>query len=305
MPILKRNEKETYETIADNNMARKGDLDAIIDYVNDAITSDGNLEADVISEETSATGVTVDGVLNKDGLVSNAVAGLFYKAPLINGIKPFSAFTFFDDFFRPAAAAAPLAEWTVTEDDGADTQIINDAVGGTLTLTQKVTTDDDASQIQLQTEGFKMVADKEIWFETRIKCATGDATNLDFFIGLAEAEDLTGVSDNMPANGFGFHKDDAAKEIDLSTSDDGTNIESGTVHTLVDDTWVRLGFHFDGGATGSGTITPYIDGVAGTAITTATYATMVEVAPIFMLRNGDATVTQTMEIDYIYVAQER
>ena len=48
----------------------------LVDYVNDAITSDGNISADVISEETAATGVTIDGALIKDGafLVTNTTA---------------------------------------------------------------------------------------------------------------------------------------------------------------------------------------------------------------------------------------
>jgi len=197
------------------------------------------------------------------------------------------------------------ANWTTTEDDAADTQAITtDTVGGTILLTQKATTDNDAAQIQRVDEAFKAASGKQMWYETRIRCAAGDATNLDFFVGLCAA-DLTPVADNMPANGIGFHKDDAAAVIDLSTSDGGANVESSTVHTLVDNTWVKLGFHWDGAATGSVTITPYVDGVAGTAITTGAYATMVEIAPIFMVRNGDATTTQTLEVDYYKCVQLR
>ena len=122
---------------------------------------------------------------------------------------------------------------------------------------------------------------------------------------MAAAEDLTGVADNMPAHGFGFHKDDGAATIDLSTSDGGSNVEQASVGTLVDNTWIKLGLHFDGGATGSGIIRPYVDGVAGTTITTAAYATMVEVSPMFMIRNGDGTTAQTLEIDYVKVVQIR
>jgi len=39
----------------------------LVDVVNDLSGADGTLQADTITEETSAAGVTVDGVLLKDG----------------------------------------------------------------------------------------------------------------------------------------------------------------------------------------------------------------------------------------------
>lgn len=196
------------------------------------------------------------------------------------------------------------ANWSVTEDDAADTQAVGDAAFGELVLTCKATTDNDACQVTYAQEMFKLVSGKKMWFEARIKCPAGDATNLDFFIGLCEAEDLTGVADNMPANGIGFHKDDGDTNIDLSSSDNGTNTQRAAVATLVDATWIRLGFKFNGGASGAGTITPYVDDVAGTPIT-VTYATMAEMAPMFMVRNGDATTTQALHVDYVKVVVER
>jgi hypothetical protein len=44
----------------------------LVDVVNDTISSDGVLQADTISEETSGAGVTADGVLLKDGAVTPA-----------------------------------------------------------------------------------------------------------------------------------------------------------------------------------------------------------------------------------------
>jgi hypothetical protein len=43
-------------------------INETIDVVNDALPSDGTLNADTISEETSGAGVTVDGALIKDGI---------------------------------------------------------------------------------------------------------------------------------------------------------------------------------------------------------------------------------------------
>ena len=207
---------------------------------------------------------------------------------------------YFDDFFSLDS------NWTVTEDDAACTQVIQDEQFGVLLLTNKATTDDNGQQIQWANEFAKPTTGKRrLWFEARVNCNGGDATNLDFFIGLAATEDLTGVADNMPANGIGFHKDDGDTNIDFSTSDGGTNIQQAAVATLANDTYVRLGFSFDGGATGSGVLTPYVNGVAGTQITTMTYATMAEIAPIIMIRNGDGTTQQKIKIDYVQVISER
>ena len=206
---------------------------------------------------------------------------------------------YFDDFFSLDS------NWTVTEDDAACTQVIQDEQFGVLLLTNKATTDDNGQQIQWANEFAKPTTGKRLWFEARVNCNGGDATNLDFFIGLAATEDLTGVADNMPANGIGFHKDDGDTNIDFSTSDDDTHIQQAAVATLANDTYIRLGFSFDGGATGSGVLTPYVNGVAGTQITTMTYATMAEIAPIIMIRNGDGTTQQKIKIDYVQVISER
>jgi hypothetical protein len=263
----------------------------------------GDLKIETITEGVADAGVTIDSVLIKDGEISSQLTGLWNG--LTPGLEPSTAFMFFDDFMSCAASAAPLAEWTVTEDDAADTQLIDDAAGGTLTLTCKGTTDNDSCQVQHQTEMFKPAFAKKIYFEARIKSASGDMTNSDWFIGLAASEDLTAVADNMPANGIGFHKEDAAATFSLSTSDNGTNVQSAAVGTIVDDTYIRVGFVWDGAATGSVTITPYINGVAGTAITAGTYGTMVEISPIIMVRNGDGTTTQTLVVDYFKCVQLR
>ena len=210
---------------------------------------------------------------------------------------------FFDDMVGFGDIGA--AGWVVTEDDAADTQVFSDAQHGVLTLTQKATTDNDGAQVTWAAESFKLTSGKQLYFETRIRCPAGSPNQLDFFVGLAEAEDLTGVADNMPANGIGFRKDDGDALIDACSSDNGTNLETTSVGTLVDNTWIKLAFHFDGGATGSGVLRLYVDGLEAGKIESVTYATMSEMAPIFMIRNGDATTTQVLDIDYVTVVAQR
>lgn len=230
-----------------------------------------------------------------------AGAGMWAGAPSPADPDPSKAHVFFRDFIEDEIGATG---WVVIEDDAADTQVASDAQHGKLVLTCKATTDNDACQAFWAQETFKLTSGKSLWYEARVRCPAGDATNLDFWIGLAETEDLTGVADNMPANGFGFRKDDGDTHIDIHSSDGGTDTSGTERGTLVNATWIKLGLKFNGGASGAGTLTPYIDGTAGTAIT-VTYATMAELAPGFMIRNGDGTTTQVLEIDYVKVVTER
>ena len=212
--------------------------------------------------------------------------------------------SFFDDFHDSTIAVA--TRWTVTKDSASSTQVIStDDKLGIMVLDLIATTDDIGQQINFIQETFRLATGKQLWFEARCRFPDAEVTQLDWFIGLAAAEDLTGVTDNLPANGFGFSKFDGSLNVDLESSDGGSNVSVTNTDTLVTNTWVKYGMHFDGGATGSGVLTPYIDGVAGTAITTQAYATMVEVAPMFLVRNGDAVAGQIMEIDYVKVVQTR
>lgn len=62
-------------------------LDEVIDSVNTALPSSGTLSADTISEETSGAGVTVDGLLIKDGGASaNSMRVAFYPQVAQNNI---------------------------------------------------------------------------------------------------------------------------------------------------------------------------------------------------------------------------
>lgn len=221
---------------------------------------------------------------------------------------PSTYYKFFDDFDRSGAAGALTADWTVTETDAGNAEVLVDVAGGVLRLTNGGTDDDSASQVVLSNISCQLTLGKKLWYETRVRSTAADVTNLDLSIGLiAAAEDLSAVADNMPANGIVFTKTDAGVgTIFLASSDNGTNKVSGaSLKTLVTNTWTRLGFYFDGAATGSATVIPYIDGVAGVPLTSVTYATDPLLSPSFKVANGDATTTQILEIDYVLVVVER
>ena len=292
------------------------------------------IKADVIAEKTAATGVTIDGVLLKDGQVT-ASAALFADNQgvtfgtgldlsqywngtyLVSGSNMWGlsapspadpayhsiAHEYFNDFRLVAADFDVTNDWAVTEDDAACTQAITEDVpGGELVLTNKATTDDNAQQIVFKQQSFTIAAGKKLWCEMRIK--TVAATQIDWAAGLIDAEDMTGVADNMPANGMVFAKLDGATAFKFSSSDNGGNLETASLGVW-DTSYHTLGFYFDGGATGAANCYVYVDGVLVAVLAAIVYATMAKVAPFFMVRNGDGTTTQTMTIDYVKVVQLR
>jgi hypothetical protein len=215
---------------------------------------------------------------------------------------------YFNDFRGVAADLDVTNEWTATEvGAGGAPALTADALCGTATLTTDAN-DNDAQQIVLNQLSFQAALGKKLWYETYFKINTAAKhIQSDWLVGLIGAgENLVAVADILPANGIVFNKDDGDANIDLTTSDNGTNVASAAVGTALTtaNTWYRLGYHFDGGATGSGIITPYINGVAGTPITTAAYATMTTLSPVFLLRNGEAGAV-VMTIDYVKVVQLR
>jgi hypothetical protein len=238
---------------------------------------------------------------NATYLQSGPPTGLWANAPSkLDPRYQQTCYEFWDDFFNASdASAAPDFDWIVTEDDAACTQLMQDANGGTLKLTNKATTDDNAQQIVWQQEPFLLAAGKHLWFEARVKCGAG-ATEVDMAMGLMATEDLTGVADNLPADGVTIHKDDGAVTLKFTASKDGTNTGANADIGDLTTGWHTYGFYVNGVTN----ITPYFDGTADTAIT-ATICDDEQLAPFFMVRNGDGVTTQTLEIDYIRIVQLR
>lgn len=209
--------------------------------------------------------------------------------------RPSALHSFFKDFVEPYNSS----EWDINNTDGGgDTSevcAVNDGVGGELTLTTN-DAENDAEQRTYVTESFKLVSGKQLWFEARVKMSA--ATQSEMMLGLIKSEDLTGVSDLMPADGVVFTKDDEDTEIDFSSSKDGSQIEHTNEATL-DTNYHRYGFHFDG----AGTINEYIDGEK-VGYAESNICDDEELAPSFMVKTGSAA-ARTMTIDYIHVVQQR
>ena len=70
--------QENLPTGVDKNIyVRAYEFDAVVDRVNSIASADATLVGDTISESTAAAGVTVDGVLLKDGAVSSSAPSVY------------------------------------------------------------------------------------------------------------------------------------------------------------------------------------------------------------------------------------
>jgi hypothetical protein len=133
-----------------------------------------------------------------------------------------------------------------------------------------------------------------MFFEARFKVS--DATQSDLAIGLQ-------ITDTTPldiTDGVFFIKADGSTSVSFLVEKNNTATTTTAVATMADDTFITLGFNYDGGS-----VMEYcVNGVvAGTSVTT-NLPDDEDLAISFALQNGEA-VAKTMTVDYIFVAKER
>lgn len=201
--------------------------------------------------------------------------------------SPFGArdFTWFDDFWRYTAG-----DWVVTEISDS-TQAMGDANGGTLVLTT-LATENDAASLQSVGEVFTVASGKQMYFESRMKI--GDATQSDFVMGL-QVRDTTPLA---VSDGVYFQKDDGDALLDFHSMSGSVDTTTSGVYTVVDDTYLKVSWFYDGVSTFTYAVDDVIKGTL-----TATPSTT-EMTVSFAVHAGSAA-ADVMTVDYISVWRER
>lgn len=208
------------------------------------------------------------------------------KTPL-----PTQYHSFFDDFDRYVAG-----DWTITTTEagaGSASQALTDGDGGLLLITNDAA-DDDRVFYQKKGESFKFAVGKKLFFEARFKIS--DATQSDFVMGLQ-------ITDTTPldvTDGVFFIKSDGAATVTLRVEKDNTATASGTVATMANDTFVRLGFYYNG----VDAVFAIVDGAAVERLAVTNLPDDEDLTISFGIQNGEA-VAKTMTLDYIWAAKER
>ncbi len=184
------------------------------------------------------------------------------------------------------------AEWTLTENGNAGgTAALANLANGMLLMTGVHVADNDDIQLQWNNETVWLATGYPLWFETKLSII--DADKMALFAGLVVTD--TTIHGGWQ-DGVGFYKEDGAADtsLDFVSDADGTPTTVAGVHTLEDDTFVALAF----GWNGVDLLVPYVNGVAGTAITT-NINDDVDMTVTFMMAVDDgAHAEPTMLIDY-------
>ena len=196
--------------------------------------------------------------------------------------------TYFEDFDYYTAG-----DWTVTETDAGATQALTDGDGGLLLITNTAA-DNDLVSLQKKGESFRFATGKALFFEARFKVS--DATQSDVVIGLQ-------ITDTTPldvTDGVFFIKADGAATVDFRVEKNNTATTASAMATMADDTYIRLGFYYDGVSA----VQYFVNGsIAGSSVTT-NLPDDEDMTITIAIQNGEA-VAKTMTVDYVYVAKER
>jgi hypothetical protein len=196
--------------------------------------------------------------------------------------------TYYEDFDYYVAA-----NWTVTETQAGATQALTDGDGGLLLITNTAA-DDDLVALQKVGESYRFASGKELFFEARLKVS--DATQSDVVIGLQ----ITDVTPLNVTDGVFFIKADGSTSVSLLVEKDNTATTTSSVATMANNTFISLGFYYDGASS----IKYFVDGVVkGTSVTT-NLPDDEDMTVSIALQNGEA-VAKTMTVDYVFVAKER
>lgn len=198
----------------------------------------------------------------------------------------------FDDFDKFTAA-----DWTITTTEagaGSAAEAVGNLDGGVLVITND-DADDDADFLQWTKETFKFETGKRLYFAARVKVS--DATQSDLVLGLQ----ITDTTPLAVSDGIFFRKDDGDANLDFVVTKDSAATTKTAVSTLADDTWVKLGFYYDGSGSD-------IDILVNDVVIASAALTNVpddeELAVSFGIQNGEA-VAKVLSVDYIVAAKER
>jgi len=226
-----------------------------------------------------------------------AQAGVWATCPTMAALcDPGMAYSLFEDFDN--VQAATLAGWTATQAT-AGTWTLTDAAGGVALADSGSSTATQGINVQKLGECFKPAADKDIWYETRVKVVdTYDKAEL--FIGLSVTDTtIIATSANSSTDHIGWQcvTDDG---VLLFTAEKGGTGATRSAATIAEDTWITLGFHVKGVTS----IDQYINGVkTGTANVTANI-TVAEITPSFVCQSG-GTNDPILHVDYVKCLQIR
>jgi hypothetical protein len=187
--------------------------------------------------------------------------------------------------------------WTVVKDSGASVAIAADTVGGELLITSAGTTDNDGGSVQ-GNEIFAVAADKDMFFQTRIK--NNDVDQSDLCVGFTVNFATNPEAMLAAADRIVFQVDDGNASILCKTEKNGTETSTDSGIDMADDTYVKLGIAVES----TGNVKFFInDGLVATHTTNIPDDEHLTIAAMSI--SGSASGTRATTIDYLMGARTR
>jgi hypothetical protein len=193
--------------------------------------------------------------------------------------------------------------------------VINDEVGGWL---KHFCDGDDEDESYLATinEVFKVQANKYLFWEARVRLTEGNTNTANFVVGLAEGVAAGFMQDagaGPPANydGIVWYKPDGTMSLSFETSLATAQVAQAGLVTHVSGQVYKLGAMVVPATATTVTIYPwYCDETNGTTVLGTTGNTLTvtghgEMQAFWGVKNGATSAEEYIEIDYMWVCQER
>lgn len=201
------------------------------------------------------------------------------------------------DFTRPSELDT-TNDFTEVNDASTSVAIATDADGGAIVMSSQATTDDSGTSIQEVQQTRSLSSGKRAWFKARFK--SSDADQQQIFVGLSVAFATNPEAVLSAADRIGFQVDDGNASIICKSEKNSTESSTDSGVDLADDTYVTVGFYWDGSSTAK-----FFVNDALVATHTSNNPDDVQLGVALFQLSGDDSGTKSMTVDYAYVAQER
>lgn len=204
----------------------------------------------------------------------------------------------FNDFTH----AKEIDDFTVSAIALGTGAILSGGKNGVLQIAAAADSDNSGAGIQDKKAWIGIEAGKSVEFAARVKGA--EATQSDWIAGLCKIDTtlIAGMTD-----GIYFRKADGAKTVECVIERDSVETTSGAVWTFEADTWYRLGIIITLTGDNAGKAAFYVDNVLVAEVSAANLPISSEEYLVRSIEymSGDASGSDTFDIDYIVAGQER
>lgn len=226
---------------------------------------------------------------------------LWETAPLLAALSDPGNYFLFQSDFRTIDTTATTGDWAVVKDGVVATPSLLDAAGGVVSVATDINNNDEI-YVSSMAENWLFAPSKPLWFEARLALTEANVDDANIIVGLSDTVAANSLLDNGAGpmasyDGAVWFKVDGGTVWQFETSNAGTQVTTASAGAFLSNTFYRVGFVYDPADGVTGSITPYLNGVEGTA-QAITIAGLEEMHILFGAKAGGGAV-ETLRVDYV------